>query len=420
MINDDSVLSNRSLLSKIPKWIWMTIIVGGAVGVAYTLVVTRPQPERLPAPVRVPFAITAPIALGEGPIPVYGAGTVRARASVDVTAEVAGRVVWVASNFQSGGRVRAGQELFQIDDADYVNKLERARAGVAMQEVEVLRITAEAQVAREQYEQFQSLPLGAELTADPLPLASWEPQLKAAQAGLTSSHAALREAELALMRTKVFAPFNGVVTEEYVSVGQFVAPAQRLGSMYAVDAVEVVVPLTDANVALIPGIWELQAGDRNRRVPTRVIAEYGGERYAWDGYVDRAEADLDATTRTIKVIIRVPNPLTGGSYIQTQSEAEGRMLEYGAPPLIVGKYVEVEVEGLELDEYYTMPREALRPGNEVWTVQGDTVNIVPVDVLQRSNDVLFVSGAFETTQTAIVGGVQTAVNGHGGADGCWR
>ena len=369
---------------------------------------TRAQPERLPAPVRIPFAIVAPIEAGEGPVPVYGAGTVRARASVDVTAEVAGRVVSVASNFQSGGRVVEGQELFQIDDSDYKTKVERAAAGVAMQEVELLRITAEAEVARTQYEQFQSLALGAELAAEPQDLASWEPQLKAAQAGLTSSKAALSEAELALTRTKVIAPFDGVVTDEFVSVGQFVTPAQPLGGLYATDALEVVVPLTDANVALIPDVWSLRAGDNDRRIRARVVAEYGNQLYEWDGYVDRAESALDERTRTIEVVVRVPNPLRGS---RVQAGTEDQVLDFGIPPLIVGKYVEVEVDGVTPDEYFVMSREALRPGNEVWMVQDGVVTIVPVQILQRSNDLLFVTGDFEVTQTVIVGGVQTAVNG---------
>ena len=105
---------------------------------------------------------------------------------------------------------------------------------------------------------------------------------------------------------------------ESIDVGQFVVAGQSVGRLYATDAVEVVVPLSDANAVLIPGLWELKAGDGNRRVVARVIAEYGDGSYAWEGYVDRAEASLDEQTRTINVIVRVPNPFTSGTRVEAK------------------------------------------------------------------------------------------------------
>ena len=111
-----------------------------SVGVAYLMISTRPEPARRePAP-RVPFAVTEPVVAGAGPIPVHGAGTVRPRAQIDVAAEIGGRVVWVSPAFESGGRMRRGQPIFRLDDAAHRHRVERARAGVAVQEVELLKV----------------------------------------------------------------------------------------------------------------------------------------------------------------------------------------------------------------------------------------------------------------------------------------
>ena len=123
-------------------------ILAGCLAVAGVMVAQRPEPARRPVPSRVPFAVTAPVVAGAGAIPVHGAGTVRPRAQIDVAAEISGRVEWVAPAFQSGGRVRRGQLLFRIDDADYRNSVEQARASVAVQRVELLRVTEEARIAR--------------------------------------------------------------------------------------------------------------------------------------------------------------------------------------------------------------------------------------------------------------------------------
>ena len=395
-------------MNRIVSAVVVVAILAGSAAVAWILVSGRPEPARQEVPSRIPFAITADVVAGAGSIPVYGAGTVRPRVEVDVASrfEVTGRVVWVEPAFQSGGRVDEGQLLFRIDDANYRNAVEQARASVAVQKVELLRVTEEARVARSQYERFRRLREGEESATETSPLTLWEPQMEAAEAVLVRNQAVVAEAELALSRTEIFAPFTGVVLDESLDVGQFVAAGQGVGRLYAADAVEVVAPLADAGAALIPGLWELEAGSDDRRVAVRVTADYGDKHYTWDGYVDRAEAALDEMTRTIHVIVCVPDPFAGGS--PESADADG---DPSGPPLLVGKFVEVEIGGLAPDEYFRVRRAALRPGNEVWAVRAGTVHIVPVDVLQRSDDEVFLTGALELGEAVIVGGIQVATEG---------
>ena len=390
-------------------------ILVGCLAVAGVMVAQRPEPARRPVPSRVPFAVTAPVVAGAGAIPVHGAGTVRPRAQIDVAAEISGRVEWVAPAFQSGGRVRRGQLLFRIDDADYRNRVEQARASVAVQRVELLRVTEEARLARFQYERFRRLRNGSESAAETSPLVLWEPQLEAAEAALARDRAALAEAELRLSRTEVRAPFAGAVRTESVDVGQFVAAGEGVAQLYAADAVEVVVPLSDVDAALVPGLWELEAGNAEPRVPAGVVAEYGNARYAWAGYVDRVETALDEQTRTLDVIVRVPNPFAAGapqgSDARRAEAGSGKHAAAGAPPLLLGMFVEVRIQGRAPDEYFRVPRPALRPGDEVWVVRDGAIHIVPVRVLQRADNDVFVTGALETGEPAVVGGIRIATEG---------
>ena len=366
----------------------------GAVAIAFIMVRLRPEPPLREPPSRIPFVTTAPAVAEEGAIPVYGAGTVRPQAEIDVAAQVNGKVAWVNPAFQGGGRLRAGQVLFRIDDADYRNRVQQARANVAAQEVALLQADEDARIARAEYELFRKRhPEASSGEANPLTLR--EPQLAAARAGLARDSAALADAELALSRTEVLAPFNGIVRSEAVDLGQFVAAGQGVGRLYAADAVEVVVPVSDAEAALIPDLWRLSAGDGNRRVRTTVSAEYGEQNHEWEGYVDRAEAALDEQTRTIDVIVRVPGPFSGTG-----------------PPLLVGQFVEVRIEGVAPERYFTVPRAALRTGNEVWALRANNlVTIVPVKVLQRSDEVVYVTGALEADQAVVVSGIQIATDG---------
>ena len=397
-------------MSRRSGWLIAAVILIGSIALAALMVSSRPEPERRPPPSQVPFAITAPVAAGEGAIPVYGAGTVRPRAEIDIAAEVSGRVSWVAPAFQSGGRMREGQPLFRVEDVDYRNKVEQARADIAVQQLELLKVQEEANVARAQYEQFKQRQADEGSASNASPLALWQPQIAAAEAKLARASLALAGAELNLSRTEVKAPFSGVVRTESIDVGQFVAAGQGVGRLYASDAVEVVVPLSDTGAALLPGLWDLRAGDSSRRIAARVTAEYGDSTYSWDGYVDRAEASLDEQTRTIDVIVRVPRPFAAGAAEEAGNEdpvAEAG----GGPPLLVGKFVEVELQGIAPDSYFKVRRPALRPGSEVWAVRDDTVTIVPIRVLQRSDDNVFVIGGLQAGEAVVVGGIQVATEG---------
>ena len=393
----------------------VTLLAGSLAAAGY-LISTRPAPERREPPPPAPFAVTEPVVASDGAIPVLAAGTVRAHAEIDIAAEVGGRLTWVEPAFQSCGRIGNGQAIFRIDDAGYRNRVEQVRSDIAVQQVEILRIQEETRIAQAQYEAFRRRRADDAPAADAGPLALWQPQLEAAQAVLGRHDAELADAELALSRTEVRAPFDGVVRVESLDAGRFVAAGESVGRLYASDAVEVVVPLSDADAALVPDLWSLRAGDADRRIPVRVVAEHGVGRYAWPGYVDRVETALDEQTRTLDVIVRVPRPFTAGVPADARGGGgTGRggsgSAPPGGPPLLLGMFVEVEIEGIAPDAYFRVRRPALRPGDQVWVVRGGRVAIVSVRVLQRADDALFVTGPLAESDAVVVGGLQVATEG---------
>ena len=387
-------------------------ILAGAVGVSAVMIQLRPEPPRRPAEPDSPIVSVETVVAGSGPILVFGAGTVRPRWEIDVAPEVGGKIVAVSANLQSGGHVSAGEVLVRIDPADYENRVRQTEADVATQRVALLQAEEEAQIARTEYEQF--LARGNRIgndAAPPSPLVLREPQLQAARAALERAEAQLRDAELVLSRTEVTSPFDGRVRSEVADLGRIVAPGQSLGQIYASDAVEVVVPVSDDDAFLIPNLWSLQAGDDDRSIPARVTIEYGARRFFWNGYVDRAESALDEQTRTIHVVVRVPDPFRPGRPVDGPA-AERDSETGGGPPLLVGQFAQVAIDGLELAAYFVLPRRALRTGDEVWAIGGDgRVRIVAVDVLQETDELVYVVGDFTDGQLVIVAGTTIATNG---------
>ncbi len=409
------------------------ILALGVLGLVILLLL-RPRPPHQEPPPRRPLVATTPADVRSGHLTVHGNGTVRPRSEIVLSPQVGGRVEWVAPALVSGGRFAAGEVLLRIEAADYRNAVEIASAEVAERQVAVLQAEEERALALEEYERLQARE-GIEVSADSSELGSLifrEPQLEAARANLRRADARLRDAELALDRTRLRAPFDGVVRTETVDPGQYVTPGQGVARIYATDEVEIVVPLTDDEASLIAGLWEARAGSGqagrtpvagsgadNRSIadeasgngprrgqagepiPATVSAVFGGRRYAWEGYVDRAEGALNEETRTVDVIVIVPDPFTTPS-------------DTGRPPLLLGTYVDVEIQGAELDHYVVIPRAAFRDGDVVWTVEADSVlRVIPAALIQEVGGSVHVAAEVEPRARIIVSPLDVVTDGMG-------
>jgi len=391
----------------------------GSIVAAVLLVGSRERPSRSAPPVRAPSVTTVEVQKLVGPMKVRGSGTVRPKAEIDLAPQVGGRVVFVSPSLVSGGRVSAGELLVRIEGADYANALMQARAQVAQDSVTVLESLEEARIAQAEFEQFRQRQRrmappasaeGAEVPIEPEAslLALRRPQLQAAEATLARSQAQMADAELALARTELRAPFDGVVRTETVDVGAFAVPGQPLARLLSTEEVEVKIPLSDDDAALLPGIWNREREGVDP-LSANVIARFGRSFFRWEGYVHRAEAALDEETRTIDVVVRVSEPFVGGTPMEESADdPAGGAIE--PPPLLIGQFVDVELEGSE-GEYLVVPRRAVRPGNEVWIVEEDRIRIVPVRVFQYGEGQAFLTGDIEAGQRVVIEGISLATDG---------
>ena len=420
-------------------------IIGGAVVIAALLILMRPSPDERPPAQRAPLVQTVSAEIRSGRLTVDGAGTVRPREELVLAAEISGKLVYVSPNLIEGRAVSRGEVLFRIDPTDYRNQVTTAQADVAQQGVAVLEAKEEATLARREYDRFrerearraanpfagvdaddfaaQILPpawlaeaarsASAEAPREDAPseLTLRLPQLQAAQAALQRARAQLGDAQLALGRTTVRAPFAGLVRSENAAQGSYVSPGQSLAEIVASGTFDVIVPLTQREVALIPGLW--QRGDE--RIEASVYSEYGGRLYRWQAYVDRADPVLNPETRTIDVFLRVPNPMQRGQFAADLPDGEAGAEDDGAatgPPLLVGSFVQVAIDGIALSRYTAIPIVALRPGNQIWLVREGRLRIVAVDVLQRTDTEVFVRAKpLGQNPQVIVGDIGVATNG---------
>lgn len=397
--------------------LYSLLLLGAGTLIAAFLIWLRPEAVEVEREEPVPQVETVPLKEASGPIPVLGSGIVQARDEVTVAAEIAGRLTYVNPNFREGAAVAKGATLFRIEQSDYLNQMRVAQADVAAQDVAVLQAEEEVAIAREELGRFaaraqsgqgtasmetrilpprgmdgasglapqgeaQTAPAkGSSASVAPRPgLATREPQLASAKAARDRASANLSDAKLRLDRTRVHAPFGGLVREESAAVGQLVQPGEVLGSLVSTDAYEVRVSLTADEAAIVPGLLSPSSG----RIAARVTTTYGGKTYVYSGFVDRTNAILDPATRNIEVYVQVPRPLLGGVSADLEDNTP-------APPLLLGAFMNVAITGASLDSFASVPADAVRPGNEIWVVRDGALVILKVRVIQRSDDIAYIT-----------------------------
>lgn len=417
------------------------LIIAAAVAIGALLIWSRPEPEKKAEDDRAPLVQVAPIEIRSGKLAVSGSGTVRAAEEVNLAAEVAGKLVYVNPSLREGQNIGNGAVLFRIDPTDYRNAVQSAQADIAARRVDVLQAREEMTIARAELDQFAQRAESSDAklyagvdendyAARILPpeslakqasetqknsnsnnqtnrLATREPQLRSARAGLQRAQAGLADANSALNRTTVRSPFAGIVRSEEIAKGSYVAPGQTLGSIVNSDSFEAVIPLSEKEASLIPSLF---AGGR---IEASVFFEYGGERYRWQAYVDRVSNVLNPQTRTIDLFLRIPNPLRGGVPAALKEGGQGKeALASRAPPLLVGSFIDASIDGMELETYASLPLAALRPGNQIWLVEKGRVKVVDITILQRNDvEILVLSNGLSANSKVIVGGLATAIAG---------
>ncbi len=306
---------------------------------------------------------------------VIAQGEVRPQREIIVAPQIAGRIAFVSQDFIDGGFIRRGQTLVRLETADYELSVVRAKSGVASAEQRLAREQAEAEIAIQDLEN-----LGI---TESSPLARREPQMAEARASLESAKAQLADAELALRRTAVVAPFDGRVREETVEIGQFASPGQSLGRIFATDVVEVALPITDDQLGQL-GLPLAFAETATEPGPEVVFkANVAGQTRSWIGRVTRTSAALNPQTRLINVIAELDDPYGAGS-------------DEGAP-MAPGLFVEAQVAGTQIMDLLVAPRSAIRGGNNVFIgdPEAGALRIYPVDLVHtdptgawfRSSDV---------------------------------
>jgi len=371
----------KNFINRHKKWLLPVTVVAAAYGLALVIRGAGPEidilvPEPQPMVVRVVTAQPEQVRLT-----VQSQGEVDAEHMIDLVSELPGKIKKVSEAFVTGGYFAAGDVLLEIDPTDY----------------ELARIGAAARVA-EAAEELEIERTEADLAAQGLfPLR--EAMVASAEARAQSARADLAQAEADLQRTRIRAPFAGRVLFTQADLGQYVSTGELLGRIFSTGIAEIRLPLTDQQLRFL----DLPFGSgSNKQLPdtaVRVRAEIGGRSVVWKGTLHRMEGAVDPDNRVWYAVARVDDPY--GLQDPTQ-----------ATPLVVGLYVEVEIDGQVVEGVYRLPRAALRNKDEVLIVDSaNRLRMRRVDVLRTDFKQAYISAGLEPGDRVSISPIEVFVDG---------
>jgi HlyD family secretion protein len=169
--------------------------------------------------------LSAPVERGALRVTVSATGKIQGLNTVEVGAEVSGRVTRVHVDFND--HVEPGQLLAEIDPEQLKASIEEANArvassGASIRQARATLAEAQANAARAEAQAQHGLMSQRDLEAARATAARAEAMVQSALADATVTRAALKSARWKLDRTKIVAPISGIVLSRLIEPGQTV------------------------------------------------------------------------------------------------------------------------------------------------------------------------------------------------------
>lgn len=364
------------------KFLPILVITGFAL-VVFFIVYNPPEAKRrtTPEPTEITIDVQE-LQLKPYSVKLSSYGSVRPRIRSELISQVSGKVILVNEDFRDGGFFEKGELLLKIDPADYEAEFKVAQASLVSARQALLEEQARADVARGEWNKIGSKSLASEL-------ALRKPQLEAAHANVESAEAALQLAKLNLKRTEIRAPYAGRILKKHVDFGQVIPTNKTLAEIYAIDVVEIRLPLKNQDLKYI-NLPENLPGKKVDKASLPAVTIYSTlvNNQQWSGRIVRTEGAIDDTSQQLHVIAQIENPfVTNGEQLY---------------PLKIGQYVTAEIEGRQLGSALVIPNSSIYQGSYVYTVQKNLLQRKEISIAWQNDNEAIISDGLQPEDALVL------------------
>ncbi len=367
-------------------------IVVCAIAITGVMVKFKKKAETKPVEIKPTLVQVVPAKAESQTFRVRTQGTVVPRTESTLTSEVSGRILSISPAFYAGGVFQKGDVLVEIDPSNYESAVAQAEFTLEQARLRYAQEEARGEQARKEW--------GSLSKSEPSPLALREPQLRAEAANVDWASESLEKAKRDLERTKIRAPYTGMVREKRTDLGQFVGMGSALGTVFAIDVAEVRLPLSLDQLAYLDLAISFKGKvDATLVPPVTLTASFAGQDHQWEGTIVRTEGAIDTSTRMIYCVAQVEDPY-------------GVHHEIPGIPLTMGVFVQADIEGRTVEDVVVLPRQALRPNDRVLVVGEDnSLNTREVEVIKADENKVILAAGIEAGELICLTALEFVVEG---------
>lgn len=374
---------NKNYLTKFYPIIIITI------GVLICSLLIKCSPEVKPEEVAriIPMVDSTTLEKTSINIIIDSQGTIIPRTESQLYPEIRGEVVYVSPKLDEGSSFNEGDILLRIDSRDYELDIKTAEASLDDAKTALSIAQAESNFEREQWELSNS--------GDASDLRLKIPQLKKAESTVEAAEANLEKLKRNLEKTTIRAPYDGLVRKKNVDRGTVIGPGYLIANIYAIDYVEVKLPIPDEDLSFLDIPLDGSQINKSNQPLVMLKGSLGGKNIEWEGRVVRMEAEFDPKSRMAILIARVSDPY-----------------KYKFP-LRVGQFVEAEITGRNYNNLYIIDRELIKNKNQVVTINkaDSTLKYEDINVLRYVDDTALINGGLPDEVSVCITNLDVMYNG---------
>lgn len=254
-----------------------------------------PAPEAAPSP---PDVYVAEVIQQDVPIYLELVGQTQGFQDTELRARVEGFLNTMT--FREGSFVKQGEALYEIDRKPLEALLAQARADQA---------TAEARLAKANNDVARYTPLAAKQAVSQQELDDARAEQDSSRSQVEAAKAAAEKAALDLSYTRITAPISGLIGTTQVKPGNLVGRGDNtlLTTISQIDPILFKAGVTEADYLRVAR----RAVDRIGAVPQAghiQLTLADGSIYGHEGTIDVVDRAVNASTGTLGIQIRFPNP----------------------------------------------------------------------------------------------------------------
>jgi len=276
-------------------------------------------------------------------------GSVLPNESLELRSEVSGKITSIS--FREGKSVRKGDLLIQTNDDEIAAQLEKQKYNRKLNEDNEFRqrkLLEKDAISQEEYDNALNR--------------------------LNTTEADIRLLETQLDKTRIRAPFDGVIGLRFVSEGAYISPSTSIATLYNISPAKI--------EFAVPGRYSTQVTPGKK---IRFTIE--SDQKVYEGDVYAIEPRIDPETRTLK--------------IRAQADNKSGIL-------LPGQFVKVELILESMSNALLVPTEAVIPeqaGKKVFILEGGKAKEVFIETGIRTASSLEVVSGLKANDTLLTTGI---------------